>query len=139
MTLAEALLVPTRLYVTACRAALKTGGVKAFAHITGGGLIDNIPRVLPESLAAELDARRWQLPAVFRWLAETAPIARAEMARTFNCGIGMIAVVAPDAVARVTASLEAAGERVVQIGRIVPRPPGNAGTILLHTESTWPG
>jgi phosphoribosylformylglycinamidine cyclo-ligase len=139
MSLAEALLIPTRLYVTACRAAIKTGGVKAFAHITGGGLIDNIPRVLPDTLAAELDARNWQLPPVFRWLAETAPIARSEMARTFNCGIGMIAIVAPDAVPRAKAALEAAGERVAQIGRIVRRPPGNEGTILLHTESTWPG
>jgi phosphoribosylformylglycinamidine cyclo-ligase len=139
MSLAEALLVPTRLYVKACRAALKTGGVKAYAHITGGGLIDNIPRVLPDALAAELDARRWPLPPVFRWLAETAPIARPEMARTFNCGIGMIAVVAPEAVAPVTAALELAGERVMPIGRIVKRPAGNEGTVLLHTESTWPG
>jgi phosphoribosylformylglycinamidine cyclo-ligase len=139
MSLAEALLVPTRLYVKACRAALKTGGVKAYAHITGGGLIDNIPRVLPDALAAELDARRWPLPPVFRWLAETAPIARQEMARTSNCGIGMIAIVAPEAVAPASAALESAGERVMPIGRIVKRPPGNDGTILLHTESTWPG
>jgi phosphoribosylformylglycinamidine cyclo-ligase len=138
-SLAEALLMPTRLYVKACRAALRAGGVKAFAHITGGGLLDNIPRVLPDHLAAELDAKRWPLPPVFRWLAETAHIARPEMARTFNCGIGMIAVVAPDAVARVTAALEAAGERVAEIGRIIRRPAGNEGTVLLHTESAWPG
>ena len=138
-SLAEALLVPTRLYVRACRAGLKAGGVKAYAHITGGGLVDNIPRVLPDALAAELDARRWELPAVLRWLAETARIARPEMARTFNCGIGMIAVVAPEAAARATAALEAAGERVFAIGRIVKRPPGNEGTTLLNMESAWPG
>jgi phosphoribosylformylglycinamidine cyclo-ligase len=137
-TLAEALLVPTRLYVNACRAALKAGA-HAFAHITGGGLIDNIPRVLPDHLSAELDATRWELPAVFRWLAEAAQIERNEMARTFNCGIGMIAVVAPGNAAAARAAMEKAGERVFEIGRIVKRPAGNEGTILKGTESAWPG
>ncbi|HVA11826.1 MAG TPA: phosphoribosylformylglycinamidine cyclo-ligase [Stellaceae bacterium] len=139
ISLAEALLVPTRLYVNACRAAIKSGGVHAFAHITGGGLIDNIPRVLPDHLAAELDATRWPLPPVFRWLAESASIARDEMARTFNCGIGMIAIVAPASVDAARAAMEQAGERVVEIGHIVKRPPGNEGTILRGTESAWPG
>jgi phosphoribosylformylglycinamidine cyclo-ligase len=137
-TLAEALLMPTRLYVNACRAALKAGA-HAFAHITGGGLIDNIPRVLPDHLAAEIDATRWELPAVFRWLAEAAKIERHEMARTFNCGIGMIAVVAPKDAAAARAAMEQAGERVMEIGRIVKRPSGNEGTILTGTESAWPG
>jgi phosphoribosylformylglycinamidine cyclo-ligase len=137
-TLAEALLVPTRLYVNACRAALKAGA-HAFAHITGGGLVDNIPRVLPDHLAAELDATRWELPPVFRWLAESAKIERNEMARTFNCGIGMIAVVAPKDAAAARAAMENAGERVIEIGRIVKRPAGNEGTILKGTESAWPG
>jgi phosphoribosylformylglycinamidine cyclo-ligase len=142
-TLAEALLVPTRLYVNACRAALKAGA-HAFAHITGGGLIDNIPRVLPDRLAAELDATRWELPPVFRWLAEAAKIERGEMARTFNCGIGMIAVVAPKDAAAARAAMEQAGERVIEIGRIVKRPSsdkgaGNDGTILNGTERAWPG
>ncbi|HWE72248.1 MAG TPA: phosphoribosylformylglycinamidine cyclo-ligase [Stellaceae bacterium] len=147
-TLAEALLVPTRLYVNACRAVLKApnvqGGAHAFAHITGGGLIDNIPRVLPDHLAAEIDAMRWELPPVFRWLAESAKIARGEMARTFNCGIGMIAVVAPNNAAAAREAMEKAGERVIEIGRIVKRPSGdkvagNEGTILKGTESAWPG
>jgi len=142
-TLAEALLVPTRLYVNACRAALKAGA-HAFAHITGGGLVDNIPRVLPDHLAAELDATRWELPPVFRWLAEAAKIERSEMARTFNCGIGMIAIVAPKDAAAARAAMEKAGERVIEIGRIVERPSrdegaGNDGTILKGTESAWPG
>ena len=137
-TLAEALLVPTRLYVNACRAALKAGA-HAFAHITGGGLVDNIPRVLPDHLAAELDATRWDLPPVFRWLAEAAKIERGEMARTFNCGIGMIAVVAPGDAAASRAAMEKAGERVIEIGRIVKRPAGNEGTILKGTERAWPG
>jgi phosphoribosylformylglycinamidine cyclo-ligase len=130
--------------VNACRAALKTcggkqGGVKAFAHITGGGLVDNIPRVLPDHLAAELDATRWELPPVFRWLAETAHIERGEMARTFNCGIGMIAVVAPDQVATARAAMEQAGDRVTEIGVIVRRPAGNEGTVMRNMEQAWPG
>jgi phosphoribosylformylglycinamidine cyclo-ligase len=138
-TLGEALLVPTRLYVRSCLAALKGGGVKALAHITGGGLLENIPRVLPTGLAVELDTRRWSLPPVFRWLSDTAAIAPLEMARTFNCGIGMVAVVAPDAVEGVTRTLEAHGEQVRAIGRIVPREAGNAGTIVLGLEGAWPG
>jgi phosphoribosylformylglycinamidine cyclo-ligase len=137
-SLAEALLVPTRLYVNACRAALKAGA-QAFAHITGGGLIDNIPRVLPDQLAAEIDATRWELPPVFRWLAESAKIERSEMARTFNCGIGMIAIVAPRDAAAARAAMEQAGERIIEIGRIVKRPAGNDGTILKGTERAWPG
>ncbi len=137
-TLGEALLTPTRLYVRGCRAALAGGGVKAFAHITGGGLIENIPRVLPSSLAAEIDTRSWTLPPVFRWLAETAGIAPSEMARTFNCGIGMVAVVDPAAVDGVVAALEGAGERVHRIGRIVARAHDAPGTQVLHAESQWP-
>jgi phosphoribosylformylglycinamidine cyclo-ligase len=133
--LGAALLAPTRLYVRSCRAAIATGGVKALAHITGGGLIENIPRVLPKGLAAELDARTWPLPPVFRWLAQTARIAPPDLARTFNCGIGMIAVVPQDAAARVSETFTAAGEHVERIGRIVR----GAGTILLGTEATWPG
>ncbi|HXP30953.1 MAG TPA: phosphoribosylformylglycinamidine cyclo-ligase [Stellaceae bacterium] len=138
-SLAEALLRPTRLYVKPCLAAVKAGGVKALAHITGGGLLENPPRVLPPGLAAELDARRWPLPPVFRWLAETASIARQEMARTFNCGIGMVAVAAPVDVARVTRALVDAGERVHEIGKIVPRPAGAPGTVIAHWEAAWPG
>ncbi len=138
-TLAEALLTPTRLYVNACKAGAKAGGVGAYAHITGGGLLDNIPRVLPDDLAAEIDATRWPLPPVFRWLAETAKIARPEMARTFNCGIGMVAIVAPGSVAAVKQALESAGESVFEIGKIVKRPDGNEGTILTGTETSWPG
>jgi phosphoribosylformylglycinamidine cyclo-ligase len=136
-SLGEALLAPTRLYVRGCRAALAAGGVKAFAHITGGGLIENVPRVLPDGMAAALDARRWTLPPVFRWLAETGRIARAELARTFNCGIGMVAVVDPVAEERVTAALTGAGERVKRIGRIVPRAADAPGTELSHTDA-WP-
>ena len=137
-TLGEALLTPTRLYVKSCRAALATGGIRALAHITGGGLLENIPRVLPGGLAAELDARAWPRPPVFHWLADSGRIAPLEMARTFNCGIGMVAVVEAVTVERVAAALTAAGETVARIGRIVPRAEGAPGTQLLHTEKAWP-
>ena len=136
-SLGEALLAPTRLYVRGCRAALAAGGIKAFAHITGGGLVENVPRVLPDGMAAALDARRWTLPPVLRWLAETGRIARAELARTFNCGIGMVAVVDPAAEDRVTAALTGAGERVRRIGAIVPRAADAPGTELFHMDA-WP-
>jgi len=132
-TLGAALLTPTRLYVKSCLAAIREGGVKALAHITGGGLIENIPRVLPTGLAAEIDATRWTLPPVFRWLAEKGAIGPAELARTFNCGIGMIAVTAPDRAEAVTRALEAAGETVASIGVITE----GEGTKLRNTSS-WP-
>ena len=137
-SLGEALLAPTRLYVRSCRAGLETGGIRALAHITGGGLLENIPRVLPEGMGAEIDVRAWPLPPVFTWLAKTGRIAPMEMARTFNCGIGMVAVVEPAAVERVTAALAAAGETIYRIGRIVPRVDGADGTELIHTEVAWP-
>jgi len=138
-TLAEALLVPTRLYVKSCLAAAAAGGVKALAHITGGGLVENIPRVIPPEVSVELDARAWTLPPVFRWLAETAGLSRSELARVFNCGLGMIAVVEPSRVEAISRVLTEAGEAVYRVGRVVPRPVDGAGTLLLNTETAWPG
>jgi phosphoribosylformylglycinamidine cyclo-ligase len=137
MSLAEALLIPTRLYVGGCRAALKAGGLHALAHITGGGLIENIPRVLPDGMAAILDARAWPLPPVFTWLMQTASIPAAEMARVFNCGIGMVGVVDPNRVDEVGAAFAAAGETVYRIGHVEK---GTAArTVLLNAEAQWPG
>ncbi|HWK44382.1 MAG TPA: phosphoribosylformylglycinamidine cyclo-ligase [Stellaceae bacterium] len=135
-SLGEALLTPTRLYVRSGLAAVRTGGVKALAHITGGGLVENIPRVLPDGTAAELDARTWPLPPVFGWLAKTAGIAPIEMARTFNCGIGMVVVTAPADKERVTEALIAAGETVFEIGRIAPHA-GDPVTVLNHLDQAW--
>jgi phosphoribosylformylglycinamidine cyclo-ligase len=137
-SLGVALLAPTRLYVTSCRAAIKAGGIKALAHITGGGLLENIPRVLPQGLAAELDAKSWTLPPVFCWLATAARLPADELARTFNCGIGMVVVTAPSDEARIARVLEHHGEAVRRVGRIVPRGAG-AGTRLLNAEAAWPG
>jgi len=119
-SLGEALLAPTRIYVRSCLAALKSGdGLKALAHITGGGLLENIPRVLPDGLGVRLDAQSWPLPPLFRWLAEAGPVAPAELARTFNCGIGMVAVVSPSATDRISSTLANHGERVFRIGQVV--------------------
>jgi phosphoribosylformylglycinamidine cyclo-ligase len=132
-SLGEALLAPTRIYVKSCLAAIRAGGVKALAHITGGGLLENIPRVLPRDLACEIDAARWQQPPVFAWLRKTAGIDAQEMARTFNCGIGMVLVVAPDRVDAVKAVLQGAGETVAAIGTIRPRAGDEPGCKVLNT------
>ncbi|HVJ55780.1 MAG TPA: phosphoribosylformylglycinamidine cyclo-ligase [Aliidongia sp.] len=137
-SLGEALLTPTRLYVKSCLAAVRAGGVKALAHITGGGLLENIPRVLPDGLAAELDAASWTLPPVFRWLQQSGGIASAELARTYNCGIGMIAVVAPGDADAIQRRLEQEGETVRRIGRIVPRSGDMAGCTVRGLDERWP-
>jgi len=118
--LGRAVLTPTRIYVKSCLAAIRgTGTVKALAHITGGGFPDNIPRVLPENLGARIDLARIAVPPVFRWLAETGDIAEKEMLRTFNCGIGMIAVVEPRSADKVAAVLKREGERVIRLGEVI--------------------
>ena len=118
-TLGAALLTPTRLYVRQALAAIKAGGVHGLAHITGGGLTENPPRVLPDGLACEIDLSAWSLPPVFRWLASTANMSEAELLKTFNCGIGMIAVVAADRAGALAEVLRDAGETVFSMGRIV--------------------
>ena len=121
-TLAEALLEPTRIYVKSVLKAIRnTHGIKALAHITGGGFPDNIPRVLPHDFSAELDLDAIEVPPVFSWLAERGNVAAEEMMRTFNCGVGMVLVVASGQAAQVAAVLQEAGESVSPIGRIVPR------------------
>ena len=100
-------------------AAVRAGGVHALAHITGGGLTENPPRVIPEGLACEIDLSAWELPPVFRWLATTANMSQPELLKTFNCGIGMIAVVAADRAHALADLLRAEGETVVELGRVV--------------------
>ena len=121
-TLAEALLAPTRIYVRSVLQVLReTAAIRALVHITGGGFPENIPRVLPDTLAASIDLSAGAPQPVFSWLAKTGGVETSEMLRTFNCGIGMIAVVAPDDADRVAAAFEAAGEKVVSLGQLVPR------------------
>ena len=120
MTLGGALLTPTRLYVKSClRAIRETGAVKGLAHITGGGFTDNIPRVLPKGLGVRIDLARLQVLPVFKWLAAQAGIAELEMLRTFNCGVGMVAIVKPDAVAAAMDTLAGSGETVSHLGHVI--------------------
>jgi phosphoribosylformylglycinamidine cyclo-ligase len=129
-TLGEALLEPTRIYVKPVLAVMERVAVKGLAHITGGGLTENIPRILPEALCARLEAAKWPRPPVFKWLQRQGSIEEAEMVRTFNCGIGMVAVVAPaDARAAIDA-FSALGVEAFAIGAIVERPAGSPQTIV---------
>ncbi|HTO30210.1 MAG TPA: phosphoribosylformylglycinamidine cyclo-ligase [Pararhizobium sp.] len=133
-TLADVLMTPTRIYVKPLLKAIReTGKIKALAHITGGGFPENIPRVLPTHLAAEIDLDAIRAPAVFSWLARTGGVAANEMLRTFNCGVGMIAVVKADDADKVTAVLTAEGETVFALGRMVARAEGATGTIYKGT------
>jgi phosphoribosylformylglycinamidine cyclo-ligase len=116
--LGAALLVPTRLYVKPALAAIRAGGVHALAHITGGGLTENLPRVLPKDLGADIDLGAWALPPVFRWLAEAGGIDQAEMLKTFNSGIGMVLVVAADRADALADLLTGQGETVHRLGTV---------------------
>ena len=122
-SLGETLLTPTRIYIKSCLPLAQNKLVKAMAHITGGGITENLPRVLPDHLAAHLDCSAWQRPAIYHWLQQqgNAGIALEEMLRTFNCGIGMILVVNPDQVDAVKASLKEQGEICYTIGSLAPR------------------
>ena len=117
-TLGAALLAPTRLYVKQALEAVRAGGVHGLAHITGGGLTENLPRVLPEGIGAEIDLSSWELPPVFKWLAETGNMDEAELLKTFNCGIGMILVVEADRAEALSGLLADAGEVVSRIGTV---------------------
>ncbi|MBA4797367.1 MAG: phosphoribosylformylglycinamidine cyclo-ligase [Rhizobiales bacterium] len=133
-SLGAALLTPTRIYVKPLLKAIKeTKALKALAHITGGGFPENIPRVLPKHLAAEIDLSSFQVPSVFSWLAKTGGVAQNEMLRTFNCGIGMIVVVPADKVDEVTKVLEAEGETVARLGRMIAREEGAHGVTYKGT------
>ncbi|MFN4153023.1 MAG: phosphoribosylformylglycinamidine cyclo-ligase [Paracoccaceae bacterium] len=118
-TLGAALLAPTRLYVKQSLAAVRAGGVHALAHITGGGLTENPPRVIPEGLACAIDLDAWDLPPVFGWLARTANMSEPELLKTFNCGIGMMLVVAEDRADALADLLREQGEAVVRMGQVV--------------------
>lgn len=129
-TLADLLMTPTRIYVKPLLKAIRdTGAIKALAHITGGGFPENIPRVLPNHLAAEIDLNAIKPPPVFSWLAKTGGVAANEMLRTFNCGVGMIAVVPAAEALRVAEVLSGEGETVFTLGRMVARVEGATGTI----------
>jgi phosphoribosylformylglycinamidine cyclo-ligase len=129
-SLGEALMTPTRIYVKSILSAIReTGAIKALAHITGGGFPENLPRVLPEGLAAEIDLGAMRVPPVFSWLARTGGVKPAEMLRTFNCGVGMVLVSGAGDADRLTRTLEAAGETVVRLGQLAARENGEPGVV----------
>jgi phosphoribosylformylglycinamidine cyclo-ligase len=126
--LADLIMAPTRIYVKPLLALMKSITVKGMAHITGGGLLENVPRVLPEHMVAQLDGKAWHTPALFDWLREMGNIAPHEMYRTFNCGIGMVVVVSKHDEASALEQLNAAGERATVIGTIRKRVGNEAQT-----------
>jgi phosphoribosylformylglycinamidine cyclo-ligase len=133
-SLADALMAPTRIYVKSVLALHRAGLLKAAAHITGGGLPGNLPRVLPDDTRAVIDAGRWPLPPVFAWLARTGGVAADEMLRVFNCGLGMVLVVADPAAAR--AVLEAEGETVFDIGHVEAH--AGEADVRIDLPAGWP-
>ena len=128
---AEAVLAPTRIYVKPILALTQAMPVKGLAHITGGGLVDNVPRILQPGLKAVLDKNAWVMPPLFQWLQREGKVADAEMHRVFNCGIGMVIVLAPEHEKPAAELLSAAGEHVFRIGRIDTCMPGEAQTIVV--------
>jgi phosphoribosylformylglycinamidine cyclo-ligase len=118
-TLGEALMTPTKLYVKGALAAIRSGHVNGFAHITGGGITENLPRCLPDGLNAEIDLGCWTPPAVFGWLANSAGIEQAEMLRTFNCGVGLIAVTDVMSSGHVIDAFQECGDKAMRIGTLV--------------------
>jgi len=132
--LIDALMAPTRIYVKSLLPEIRKGRIHALAHITGGGLLENIPRILPAHLHAHVDADAWPLPRLMAFLQAQGQIEPEELARTFNCGIGMAVVVAPDDADAVTAALTAAGETVYRIGRIAD---GAKGCTVSGSVETW--
>lgn len=135
-TLADAFLAPTKIYVRSTLSAIKAGYVKGLAHITGGGFLENIPRVLPDNVCVEIDTAAWKLPGVFEWLQAQGNIDTREMARTFNCGIGMVVVVASEHAESATQILQDNGETVFNIGSVQEHS-GSAICRVRGTAGTW--
>jgi phosphoribosylamine--glycine ligase/phosphoribosylformylglycinamidine cyclo-ligase len=137
VSLGRALLTPTRIYVKSILAALNTHGtaIKGLAHITGGGLTENIPRMLPATLTAAVDVSAWKQPSVFQWLQRAGNVSSEEMARAFNCGVGMIIAVDPAEEAAIRETFEKAGETVYRVGELRARAEGEEGTVLSGLES----
>jgi phosphoribosylformylglycinamidine cyclo-ligase len=134
MSLGAALMVPTRLYVKSALEAIRTGAIKGLAHITGGGITENLPRILADGLCAEIDLTSFAMPAVFSWLAQTGNIAPEEMLRTFNCGLGLIAVCDAEKAGHAIDAFGVAGERAYRIGRLI----GSEGAASVRYQGALP-
>jgi phosphoribosylformylglycinamidine cyclo-ligase len=131
VSLQKAISAPTRIYVKPLLVAMNEVNIKGMAHITGGGLTENVPRVLPEGMQAVLDSKNWQMPALFQWLQKAGNVADDEMHRVFNCGIGMVVLVAAADAEKTIAILQAQGETVFNIGTIRSLPTGEHPTIVI--------
>ncbi len=138
-SLGEALLVPTRIYVKSTLAAIRAGTVNAMAHITGGGLIENIPRVLPDGLGVTLDATKWPLPPVFSWLMKTGGLTPLDMARTFNTGLGMVVAVPAEKAQQAAEILAEGGETVYTVGTVHAIQDGEARVTVSGMDTEWRG
>ncbi len=138
-TLAQILLTPTRIYTKSLVAVMKAhpAALKAMAHITGGGLMENIPRVLPDNTEVVLDASAWAMPSVFKWMKSVADLSVDELARTFNCGIGMVVVVDAAQAVKIQAALEDHGEQLRVIGHVRARTTSAEQVILQNVEAAW--
>lgn len=136
LSLGELMLMPTRIYVRPVLKALKNYDIKGMAHITGGGLIENIPRILPAGLSARIDVKSWDLPPVFKWLQSAGNLAPADMAETLNCGIGFVLVCARDQAEDISAFLKEQGESVYTLGEICEEGPP---VELQGLTEAWPG
>lgn len=142
-TLGEALLAPTRIYVKSLLKALtiksvdKTTAIKGMAHITGGGLTENIPRILPDGLAAHIDASKWQLPEIFQWLKQEGSLENSDLARTLNCGIGMIVICDADKVDEIEKSLISTGETIARIGEIKKQKLSDITIEIENLSASW--
>ncbi|MEH6524995.1 MAG: phosphoribosylformylglycinamidine cyclo-ligase [Sneathiella sp.] len=136
-SLGDALIAPTRIYVKSCLQAIRAGHIKALSHITGGGLYENIPRILPKSLVAEIDATSWALPPLFSWLAQIGNIAPRELATTFNCGLGMVVAVSPENEKQAIEMLTNAGETVFSVGYLRKRVGDEEQVNMNELETTW--
>ncbi|XP_026108533.1 trifunctional purine biosynthetic protein adenosine-3 [Carassius auratus] len=131
----EVLLTPTKIYSRILQPILRSGAVKAYAHITGGGLLENIPRILPPELAVDLDASRWRIPAVFSWLQKEGGLSEEEMSRTFNCGLGAVLVVSKQDVQRVLRPLQAQEEAWI-VGSLTDKQPGAEAVVIRNLEQS---
>ncbi len=144
-TMGDMLLAPTKIYVKPVLKALRAarahhtacpdGGLKALAHITGGGLTENIPRVLPAHVAVQLDAKSWQRPGIFGWLGQAGKMEAADMARTFNCGLGMVLVVLPEMADFIMGQLKDAGEPATKIGTVIKRDGETGPQVIIQNEA----
>ncbi len=135
-TMGEALLTPTRIYVKPLLKALKAGGIKGMAHITGGGLTENIPRILPENVAVYIDADKWPRPCVFAWLAQAGTLEAADMAKTFNCGIGMVVVAEASEADKIVAVLKENGETAYKIGFVARRDSAETPQVIIENAGS---